>query len=129
MNIYYPLWEKQMPIIALQIKNAKNGEKVIQLQKHEFESMGNRKLSNYTFSLDIVNNRIVKNTMKGNAVAKDLFDKLMQNESVKENLLNKHYKINMGKDFILKINIIKAEPKEEELEVLAPAPEEPVSEN
>lgn len=120
MNIYYTLWEKQLPVIAVQMKNAKNGEKVIQLQKHEFESMGMRKLSDYTFNLEINNGKIVKSVTKGTAIAKDLYDKLVSNENIKELLVERRYKINMGKSFLMKIKII--EP------VIVPIEETPATE-
>lgn len=104
-NIYYPLWRKYLPIIEIQIKNAKSGLKTIQLSKPEFESLGKRDISDYTFNLEIKNGKVI-NDISGTAVARDLFDILKSNSNIKKEFTNKHYKLNLGKDYNLKIDII-----------------------
>lgn len=87
------------------MRNANNGEQVLQLQKYEFEVSGNRKDSGYTFTLEIVNGLVANNIM-GSAVARDLYDILKRSENVKSMFKEKNYKITLGKDYILKIRTI-----------------------
>lgn len=104
-NIYYPLWRKYLPVIEIQIRNAKNGLKKIQLSKIEFESFGKRDDSDYTFNLEIKNGKVI-NDISGTAVARDLFDILKSNSNIKMEFTDKHYKINLGIDYNLKIQSI-----------------------
>lgn len=75
------------------------------LNKQEFEIYGNRKASGYTFTLKIIDGRVVNN-IKGSAVARDLYDILKGSEKAKSMFKEKNYKITLGKDYILKINTI-----------------------
>ena len=104
MTLYYPLWQRYMPVIRLQMKNAVNGLKEIKMSKREFEVYGKRKVSDYVINLEI-NNGKVANNIKGSAVTRDLFDVLSSDDSCKVLLAERNYKLNMGKEFILRISI------------------------
>jgi hypothetical protein len=105
-NLYYQLWQKYLPVIALQMKNAiKGGAKEIKMSKIEFEKYGNRKASDYVFNLEIKDSKLFNN-IGGTAVARDLFDMLLTNNSVKELFIANNYKISLGKEFILNISIL-----------------------
>lgn len=71
------------------------------LQKHEFEAIGNREVSSYTFNLELRNGEVIFSTIKGTAVARDLLLVLNENSEVVEWLKDKNVKINMGKSFEL----------------------------
>jgi len=101
-NLYYGLWRKYLNVIEILMRNANNGEQVLQLQKYEFEVSGNRKDSGYTFTLEIVNGLVVNN-ISGSAVARDLYDILKGSEKAKSMFKEKHFKITLGRDYILKI--------------------------
>jgi len=87
------------------MRNANNGEQVLQLQKYEFEVSGNRKDSGYTFTLEIVNG-LVSNNISGSAVARDLYDILLESEKVKSMFKEKNFKITLGREYILKIRTV-----------------------
>lgn len=123
-NAYYPLWGKYLRIIGLQMKNALNGEREIALFKTEFDVFSSRKIANYSFNLEMVRAK-VSNNVKGIPVARDLYEKLVEDVKIKELLIANDYKISMGKDYLLKIRLLnpvaKIEiPVTEELETVEP---------
>ncbi|MDP1727800.1 MAG: hypothetical protein Q8M15_13530 [Bacteroidota bacterium] len=130
-NAYYPLWGKYLRIIGLQMKNALNGEREIALFKTEFDVFSSRKIANYSFNLEMVRAK-VSNNVKGIPVARDLYEKLVEDVKIKELLIANDYKISMGKDYLLKIRLLnpiaKVEtPVIEEIETTEPiAVAEPV---
>jgi hypothetical protein len=103
-NLYYPVWQKYLPVITIQMKNAVNGIKEIKMSKSEFEFLGNRKVSDYLINLEINKSKIANN-ITGSAVARDLFEILSENKICKDLLSERYYKFSMGKDFILRISI------------------------
>lgn len=104
-NLYYPLWNKYLPVLVMQIKNAVTGTKQIQMSKAEFAIFGNRVLSDYVIHLEIKNGKVFNN-ISGSAVARDLFDILHAEKSCKEMFARNNYKISMGKNFNLEISIL-----------------------
>ena len=104
-NLYHSLWRKYLNVIEILMRNANNGEKVLKLQKYEFDVSGNRKDSGYTFTLEIVNGLVVNN-ISGSAVARDLYDILKGSEKVKAMFKEKNFRITLGKDYLLKIRTI-----------------------
>ncbi|MFC5284344.1 hypothetical protein [Pedobacter alpinus] len=104
-NLYYPLWKKYLPVFAIQLKKAATEEQEINFTKSDFHRLGNRNKSDYGFSLELDNCK-VKNNISGSAVARDLFDVLMNDEKVKGILQGKHIKFSLGKAYILKITTI-----------------------
>jgi hypothetical protein len=87
------------------MRNANNGEQILQLQRYEFEVSGNRKDSGYTFTLEIVNGLVVNN-ISGSAVARDLYDILKGSEKIKSMFKETNFRITLGKNYILKIRIL-----------------------
>ena len=63
-NIYYSLWEKFLPVIAIQMKNAKNGGKELKLFKSEFAALGKKPVSELLFDIDIVNGKLKSSDRK-----------------------------------------------------------------
>lgn len=104
-NLYHGLWRKYLNVIEILMRNANNGEQILQLLKYEFEFSGNRKDSGYTFTLEIVNGLAVNN-ISGSAVARDLYDILKGSEKAKSMFKETNFKITLGKNYILKIRII-----------------------
>ena len=104
-NLYYSLWQKYLPVIALQMKNAVKGIKEIKMSRSEFEVYGNRVISDYVINLEINDGKVVNN-IEGSAVARDLFDILCTDNACKKMLDHRYYKFSMGKSFILKISIV-----------------------
>ncbi|OAQ42166.1 hypothetical protein A5893_03355 [Pedobacter psychrophilus] len=101
-NLYYPLWKRYLPVFAIQLKKALSEEQEINFTKSDFHSLGNRNKSDYGFSLELENGK-AKNNISGSAVARDLYEVLLNDAKIKELLQGKHYKISMGKAYILKI--------------------------
>lgn len=106
INLYYPLWKKYLPVFAIQLKKAISEEQVINFTKSDLHSLGNRNKADYTFSLEIENGK-VKNNISGSAVAQDLFDVLISSPKIKELLQDNHFKLSLGKAYILKISSLK----------------------
>ncbi len=104
-NLYYPLWKRYLPVFAIQFKKALTEEQEINFTKSDFHSLGNRNKSDYGFSLELENGK-VKNNISGSAVARDLYEILINDPKVKELLQGKHYKLSLGKAYILKITAI-----------------------
>ncbi|WP_026896762.1 hypothetical protein [Daejeonella oryzae] len=104
-NLYYPLWLKYSPVFVMLLKKAVNGTETLSLNKNDFETLGDRKVSDYTFNLEIKNTKVINN-ISGTAVARDLYDVLVNNPKTKELLQDKHYKLSLGKEYILRISII-----------------------
>jgi len=104
-NLYNQLWQKYLRVIAMQLKNAVNGERKIELYKYDFDSLGSRKGFDYTFNLEIKNGK-VNNNISGKPVARDLFEMLIRDLKTKELLQDKAVRMNLGKEYILRISII-----------------------
>lgn len=104
-NLYYPLWLKYSPVFVMLLKKALKGTETISLNKNDFETLGDRKISDYTFNLEIKNTKVV-NGIRHTAVARDLYDVLITNTKTKELLQNRHYKLSLGKEFILRILVV-----------------------
>lgn len=106
-NIYRPLWMKYSSVFGILLKKALNGTETINLNKNDFEALGDRKVSDYIFNLEIKNTKVTNN-ISGTAVARDLYDVLLNNPKTKELLQNRHYKLSLGKEYILRISIIES---------------------
>jgi hypothetical protein len=101
-NLYFPLWRKYLPVLAVQMKNARNGLKTMSMSEAEFVVYGHRPSSGFGFNLE-VNKGKVSNDISGSAVARDLFEVLIQNENTKQLLKEDTFKFSMGVVFQLKI--------------------------
>lgn len=104
-NIYVPLWQKYRPILVSKMREALVSAQEYPLSKHEFETIGDRTQSGYSFNLEIKNG-IVLNNIEGTAVARDLFEVLKNSKSASELLKQHNFKINLNKEFILTIQLI-----------------------
>lgn len=105
MNLYYPLWKRYLPVFAIQLKKALSEEQEINFTQSDFHSLGNRNKSDYGFSLELENGK-VKNNISGSAVARDLYDVMISDPKVKDLLQGNHFKLSLGKAYILKIATI-----------------------
>ena len=105
-NIYLTLWDKYRPIIINQMKLALTEPQVYSLSKHEFEAIGDRLSSGYSFNLELKNGKLMNN-IDGTAVARDLLEVLKKSKTASELMEGHHFKINLSKDFKLTIQTIK----------------------
>ena len=103
-NIYMNLWQKYRPVILNKMEQAHKETQEYQLMKHEFESIGDRKSSGYSFNLEI-SNGIVSNNIGGTAVARDLYEVLKNSDTAKSIMENNHIKITLSKEFVLAIRV------------------------
>lgn len=90
-NIYVNLWLKYQPVI-------------LNKMKHEFESIGDRNRSGYSFNMEI-RDGIVSNNIGGTAVARDLYEVLKNSDTAKSITQNNYIKITLSKEFVLAIRI------------------------
>ncbi len=105
-NIYNSLWNKYKPVLTSKLKQALVEPQDYQLSKHEFEAIGDRTNSGYSFNLEIKNG-VLKNNIGGTAVARYLFEVLKSSATAKELMKDNYFKINLTKDFTLKIQTVK----------------------
>jgi len=103
-NIYIPIWQKYKPVILTNMKLALEETQDYQLAKSEFEAIGERISSGYSFNLEI-RNGIINNNISGSAVARDLFEVLKNSKTAIKIMQDNFIKINLTNDFILKINV------------------------
>lgn len=98
---YLSLWTKYLPIIRIQIKKSFEKEVSLKLNSSEFKAVGDRKLSGYTFNLEIEHGKVA-NDISGTAVARDLYEVLSNDQIIVEFIKDKRIKLNMDKSFTLK---------------------------
>ncbi|EOR94452.1 hypothetical protein ADIARSV_2298 [Arcticibacter svalbardensis MN12-7] len=99
---YLTTWKKYIPVIRLHLKKSLTGEQSFKLNITDFESAGDRGKSGYTFNIALENGKVTNN-ISGSAVARDLFEALKSDETIKAMLLEKNVKISVGKSFLLTI--------------------------
>lgn len=105
-NIYVPLWTKYRPAIIKLMQEAGSSLQQYRLSAHEFKAIGDREKAGYSFLLKI-NNGVVKNSITGTAVARDLLIVLQQSKSISALLENAEYEFRLNNDFVLSIKKIK----------------------
>lgn len=101
-NIYIILWEKYKPVILTLMRQAIESPVQYQLSKHEFEVFGNRKLSNYDFTIKFKQG-VVINDISDSAVARDLVEVLKTSKTAKELMTNRNFKISLSVSCLLKV--------------------------
>jgi hypothetical protein len=99
---YLQTWKKYVPVIRLYLKKSMTEDQQFKLNITDFESAGDRGKSGYTFNLQMENGKPTNN-ISGSAVARDLYELLKADESIKAFLQDKSVKISVGKSFILTI--------------------------
>jgi hypothetical protein len=99
---YLTTWRKYIPVIRLHLKRSLAEEQSFKLNITDFESAGDRGKSGYTFSLAMENGKVTNN-ISGSAVARDLYEALKTDETIKAMIQDKAVKISVGKSFILSI--------------------------
>ena len=105
-NIYITLWEKYRPAILSKMKLALTEPQSYPLSKHEFEAIGDRLSSGYSFNLELRDGKLMNN-IDGTAVARDLLAVLKKSKTANELMKDSYYKINFSKDFKLLIQTIR----------------------
>ena len=99
---YLLTWNRYIPVIRLHLKKSLVEEQSFKLNITDFESAGDRGKSGYTFNLTMDNGKVMNN-ISGSAVARDLYEALKSNETIKAMLQGKSVKITVGKSFLLTI--------------------------
>lgn len=99
---YLTTWRKYIPVIRLHLKRSLNEDQTFKLNITDFESAGDRGKSGYTFSLAMENGKVTNN-ISGSAVARDLYEALKTDDTIKDFIQDKNIKISVGKTFMLSI--------------------------
>ena len=99
---YLTTWKKYIPVIRLHLKRSLNEDQSFKLNITDFESAGDRGKSGYSFNIALENGKPTNN-ISGSAVARDLYEALKSDETIKAMLQDKSVKISVGKTFILSI--------------------------
>jgi hypothetical protein len=94
--LYIELWKKHLPLLLAASQQS------IQMERSSFEAVGNRKKSGYGFNIRYIDGQ-EQTSNGGSAVARDLKTVISESVEWREVLSDGHFKIAMGKDFILKI--------------------------
>ncbi len=113
---YLTIWQKYLPVIRILLKKSTKEEQQLTINKIDFETVGERGGSGYSFNLEIEKGKVM-NGISGTAVARDLFKTLTTDPQVKEFFLNKKAKVRMNKQFMLIMNTVEIEPVETEEEI------------
>lgn len=103
---YESFWEDRLPLILEKIRMAfetRNTQEII-LRSADFEKLGNRPKSGYTFRMDIPNGIVP--TKGGSSVARDLKRVLDNSAAFRQMAADKDMVIRMGKDFVLHVEPI-----------------------
>ena len=99
---YLTTWKRYIPVIRLHLKKSLTEEQSFKLNITDFESAGDRGKSGYTFNLTLENGKVTNN-ISGSAVARDLFEALKGDDTIKAFLQERAVKISVGKSFLLSI--------------------------
>lgn len=99
---YLLTWKRYLPVIRLHLKKSVNEDQSFKLNITDFESAGDRGKSGYTFSLSMDNGKVTNN-ISSSSVARDLYEALKSDETIKAMLQDKSIKISVGKSFMLTI--------------------------
>ena len=99
---YLQTWKKYLPVIRLHLKRSLTEDQSFKLNITDFESAGDRGKSGYTFNITMDNGKVTNN-ISGSAVARDLYEALRSDDTIKAMLKDKSIKISVGKSFILSI--------------------------
>jgi hypothetical protein len=99
---YLQTWKKYLPVIRLHLKRSLTEDQSFKLNITDFESAGDRGKSGYTFNITMENGKVTNN-ISGSAVARDLYEALKSDETIKAMLQDKNIKISVGKSFVLSI--------------------------
>ncbi|MBP7512018.1 MAG: hypothetical protein KA981_08810 [Bacteroidia bacterium] len=110
-SVYLPLWQKYRPAILSKMKLALVEPQEYPLYRHEFEAIGGKRTSGYGFNME-VNKGMMVNNIAAIAVARDLLAVLKASESGKAMIQQNYFKINLGSDYKLKIQVIVKKPVE-----------------
>ena len=100
-GLYLGIWRTKIKQI-FNILEAGVYPQSIKMSSDEFKRAGDR--AKYSFNLEIINGERKKAKTKGHAMNRDLKEILYNSSEIKMILKKGHYKFNMGKAFILKIN-------------------------
>jgi hypothetical protein len=99
---YLTTWKKYIPVIRLHLKRSLNEDQSFKLNITDFESAGDRGKSGYSFNIAMENGKPTNN-ISGSAVARDLYEALKNDETIKAFLQDKTVKISVGKTFMFNI--------------------------
>ncbi|HEY0245828.1 MAG TPA: hypothetical protein VGC01_09715 [Mucilaginibacter sp.] len=102
---YLATWKKYIPVIRLHLKKSLTEDQSFKLNITDFESAGDRGKSGYTFNIQMENGKVTNN-ISGSAVARDLYEALKSDETIKAMLQDKSVKISVGKTFMLSIKTV-----------------------
>ncbi|OKS85377.1 hypothetical protein [Mucilaginibacter polytrichastri] len=102
---YLATWKKYIPVIRLHLKKSLTEDQSFKLNITDFESAGDRGKSGYTFNIQMENGKVTNN-ISGSAVARDLYEALKGDETIKAMLQDKSVKISVGKTFMLSIKTV-----------------------
>lgn len=105
VNIYVSLWEKYRPAIISHMRLALNEPQVYKLSGHEFKDLGVRVSAGFNFNLEL-NKGVLINNIDKTAVARDLFIVLTKSKTATEIMKDNFFKISLGKDFKLSIQVV-----------------------
>lgn len=99
---YLSIWKKYLPVIRILLKKSIAEEQPLTINKIDFETVGEKGGSGYSFNLEIDHGKVMKG-ISGTTVARDLFKTLKDDAVVKEFMLDKKIRIRMSKSYMLNI--------------------------
>ena len=109
---YLSIWKKYLPVIRILLKKSIAEEQPLTINKIDFETVGEKGGSGYSFNLEIDHGKVMKG-ISGTTVARDLFKTLKDDTLVKEFMTDKKIRIRMSKSYMLNIKSTVVEKTEE----------------
>lgn len=102
---YLSIWKKYLPVIRIMLKKSVVEDQPLSINKIDFETVGERGGSGYSFNLEIEKGKVMKG-ISGTAVARDLFKTLKDDQQVKDFMADKKINIKMSKSFQLNFKTV-----------------------
>ena len=98
--MYNHIWKKYLPIIKILLKKSLNEEQVLDLNRIDFERAGTARKAGYKFKIEFIDGK-VGNVISGSTLAMHLAQVIMEDDSVKEILIQHNFQVSLNTRFQL----------------------------
>ena len=98
--MYNHIWKKYLPIIKILLKKSLNEEQVLNLNRIDFERAGTARKAGYKFKIEFIDGK-VGNVISGSTLAMHLAQVIMEDDSVKEILIQHNFQVSLNTRFQL----------------------------
>lgn len=107
LRTYTPIWHKYRPVLLKMMMDSTAGPKEYQLSAHEFKAMNPKQKGSFAFTLQVGNGKI-KNNVKDNAIAQDLWEVLQLSPKATQLIQESGYQFALDKNYVLHVEALSA---------------------